>query len=67
MKMFPWNELFVPNTKFGLGTLCLAVVGFKILASIVVGSGFDRMLVSMHGGLAVVGVGLCLWGAVEKG
>jgi len=66
MKML-LNELFVPNTKFGFGSLCLAIVGFKILASFVVGSGFDRFLVTMHVGLAVVGAGLCLWGAIEKG
>jgi hypothetical protein len=66
MKMFPLNELFVPNTKFGFGSLCLAIVGFKILMSILWGTGFDRFLVTMHGGLAVIGVGLCLWGTMEK-
>lgn len=63
--IFIRQQIFRIDTKFGIGSLFIAVLLIKCLASLTFGSGFDKFLVSIHIGLAIVGLTLCLWGYME--
>jgi hypothetical protein len=54
------------NRKTTIGVMLVCAVCFKAVLSVVLNTGFDTMLVSINGGVYVVGLGMMIWGRIEE-
>lgn len=54
------------NRKTTIGVMIVFAIYFKVVLSVVLGTGFDTMLMSINGVVYVIGLVMMVWGIEER-